>query len=302
MNRHEQFRRAAIERGVPSDEADEFADQLRFAIWLGVGGPGEEVVGQRGGRPRLPVGAEWPSSGRGSPLPFIASVDCAALPRAEGLPLPADGSLLFFLHHEEDLDAGPTEGGPEFARVLHVPAGTDTAVASPPPDHESTTFFHEDIPFLAPERLLSAWVDPVLPKWIEEQDVEFEADVVKRLFDDLAHLEELCELVDDLWPESDRDPALRIGGYCREIGGQDGPWTQMAQAALRARHGDPSDLPRSERIRLRREEEYRLVRERVPLAQFHTESDVYHGCFLISSDDLAATRFDGMRSFTMFTE
>jgi hypothetical protein len=30
------------------------------------------------------------------PLPFIASFDCAALPRVEDLPLPADGSLLFF--------------------------------------------------------------------------------------------------------------------------------------------------------------------------------------------------------------
>lgn len=61
-------------------------------------------------------------------------------------------------------------------------------------------------------------------------------------------------------------------------------------------------MSRAERVRLRHEEEYRLIREWVPLAQFPTESEVYYGCFLISSDDLAAKRFGQMRSFTMFTE
>lgn len=297
MDRHEQFRSAAIDRDIPEDEAGKFAEQLRFAIWAGPSGAGDDVAGQFGGLPRLPVGVEWP--GGGDPLPFIGSVDCAALPRTEGLGLPADGSLLFFLHHEEDMEEHPTT---EFSRALYVPAGAETEVALPPPGHDTRTFFHEDIPFLIPERRLAAWVQPVLPDWIEERDVEFEADTVKQLFDELKHIDQLCELVDELWPDQDRYCTLRIGGYCREIGGQDGPWTQMAFDNVRSRQAADPDMSRAERVRLRHEEEYRLIREWVPLAQFPTESEVYYGCFLISSDDLAAKRFGQMRSFTMFTE
>lgn len=300
MDRYEQFRRAAIERGVPVGEVGKFADQLRFAIRLGGGGPDEEAAGQRGGLPRLPVGVEWP--GNGSPLPFIASVDCAVLPRVEGLPMPADGSLLFFLHHEDDLEAQADADGPGAARVLYVPAGTDTVVAPAPPGHDGERFFHEDIPFLVPEHRLSAWVEPELPEWVEERDVTLESDVVKQLFDELEHLDLLCELVDDLWPAPDRSATLRLGGHCTAIGGLDTPWTRMARADLVRRHGAFRDLPRAERFRLLRAEEHRLIREWVPLAQFHTESDYYYGCFLMSLDDLAAKRFDRARSFTMFTE
>ncbi|HWO68046.1 MAG TPA: DUF1963 domain-containing protein [Umezawaea sp.] len=302
MDRYEQFRRAAVGQGIPSDEVDKFVDQLRFAIWAGGGARDEGAIGQVGGLPRLPVGVEWPSGGSGTPLPFIASVDCALLPRAEGLPLPEDGSLLFFLHHEEDVEDLPDTDGPGFARVLYVPVGTDTAVASLPPGHDSTTLFHEDMPFLLPESWLSAWVEPVLPEWIEESDVEFESDIVKQLVDDLKHIDELCELVDDLWTAPDHDFFLRIGGYCEEMGGQNPPWTQMARDNLKNLHGAELDVPESERSRLRHEEERRLVRDWVPLAQFYTQSDLYYGCFLIRFEDLAAKRFDGMRSFTMFTE
>ncbi|MCX2951366.1 DUF1963 domain-containing protein [Lentzea sp. NEAU-D7] len=291
MDRHEQFRSAAVDRGIPHDEADAFADQLRFAIWAGPGGAGDEVAGQFGGLPELPVGVKWP--GGDYPLPFIGSVDCAALPRAEGLDLPADGSLLFFLHHEEDMEEHPTT---EFSRVVHVPAGTETA--PPPPGHDTRTYFHENIPFVTPERRLTAWVRPVLPDWIRERDVEHEPDTVKRLFGELKHIEQLCELVDELWPDQDRFCLLRLGGYCREIGGQDGPWSQMAFDDVRSRQAESQE----ERFRLRREAAYRLSREWVPLAQFPTPSEVYCGCFLIPRDDLAARRFDQMRSFTMFTE
>jgi hypothetical protein len=297
MDRHEQFRSAAIDRGIPQDEADKFADQLRFAIWAGPSAAGDEVAGQLGGLPRLPVGMKWP--GGDYPLPFIGSVDCAALPRAEGLGLPTDGSLLFFLNHEEDMEEHPTT---EFSRALYVPAGTETEVAPPPPGHDTRTFFHEPIPFLIPESRLTAWVQPVLPDWIEERDVEHKADTVKRLFDELKHIDRLCELVDDLWPDQKRHCALRLGGYCREIGGQDGPWTQMAFDNVRSRQAADPDMSGEERFRLRREEAYRLTKEWVPLAQFPTQGEFYYGCFLISSDDLAAQRFDQMRSFTMFTE
>lgn len=273
MNRYELLRRAAADEGVPREEADQFAEQLRFAVWLGYAAPGDQVVGWSEGAATLPAGAEWPTSRTGSPLPFTASADCALLPRAEGLTLPDDGSLVFFLDPEGDLNAQPGMTAPEFARVLHVPA----EVGAVSPGEDSTA--------------LTAWVEPVLPEWIEDREGT----------DEVEHVDRLCDLVEKLWPEQDRGLALRIGGYTRRKRGQDTPWTQMAKLNLRDRLSDP-DLPRPERFRLRREEEQRLLRDWVPLAQFHTGSDYYHGCFLISSDDLAARRFDGMRSFTIFTE
>ncbi|MGW6442880.1 DUF1963 domain-containing protein [Lentzea sp. NPDC055074] len=283
MNRYEQFRTAALDRGIPGDESDEFADQLRFAI---VASPGEGGAVQFGGLPRLPVGVEWP--GGGYPLPFIGSVDCAALPRAEGLDLPADGSLLFFLNHDEDMEEHPTS---EFSRVLYVPTDAVTEVASPPPGHDTRTFFHEDLPFLVPEHRLAARVEPVLPKWIEGRDTTFE----------LKHVDQLRALVGELWPTHDRQWTLRIGGYGKEIGGQSSPWAQMAFDAVQGRPSGP-EVSREERFRLMDEEERRLIREWVPLAQFATASEFYYGCFLITTGDLAARRFDQMRSFTMFTE
>ena len=51
-----------------------------------------------GGRPRLPVGTEWPQID-GEPADFLAQIDCASLPPAlwDGLG-PRDGALAFFIH------------------------------------------------------------------------------------------------------------------------------------------------------------------------------------------------------------
>ncbi|MEV0680095.1 DUF1963 domain-containing protein [Actinosynnema sp. NPDC050436] len=301
MDVYERFRRAAADRGIPADEVEKFIDQLRFEILLGSTEPGEEVVGQNGGLPRLPVGAQWPSSGSGLPLPFIASVDCAVLPRAEGLPLPEDGSLLFFLHHEEDYPVPLGVDGPEYARAVYVPAGTETEVASPPPGHDEEGFFHESIPFLAPEFTLSASVVPALPPWIEERD-EFEFDdseVLERLFEELEHVDELCELVDELWPE-ERCSTLSLGGYCDHAGQGDSPVAELADAGFTSRPETRAALPAAEQFHSGEVEEYLLSREWVPLIQFSTRSENYYGCFLIDLEDLAAKQFDRMRSVTRF--
>ncbi|MFD4669633.1 DUF1963 domain-containing protein [Lentzea sp. NPDC058450] len=281
MDRHEQFRNAAIDRGIPEDEVDAFAEHLRFAVWARPAADGEESAGRMGGLPLLPAGVDWP--GGEFPLPFIGSVDCAALPRAEGLDLPADGSLLFFLHHEEDMEEHPST---DYARVLHVPAGTQTQEAAPPPDHDSRTFFCESIPFVAPEQRIAAQVLPELPDWIADRDVQ------------------LCELVDELWPEAKNRYryTLHLGGYCTNVGSSDGPHTQMSFDSVQEQRAANPDLSSDERWRLQREEEQRLVGQWLPLAQFSTQSEVYYGCFLIRTEDLAAKSFDRMRSFTMFTE
>jgi hypothetical protein len=58
----------------------------------------------------LPLDAPGPG------FPFIASLDCAALPReATDLPLPSDGHLLFFADPDEMDDEGA---------VMYIPAGT----------------------------------------------------------------------------------------------------------------------------------------------------------------------------------
>ncbi|MEV4620300.1 DUF1963 domain-containing protein [Asanoa sp. NPDC049573] len=292
------FRREAIERGIPADQVDRFAEQLRFAIWVGGGDQGGDVVGQSGGLPQLPAGTEWPSE-RGMPLPFVASLDCAALPKVEKLPLPVDGSLLFFLDPEMAFDAC-SRGYDAYARVLYVPAGTETAVRQLPSDAES--------PGPNPEYRLYAEVVPELPPGLEPDGEDLDdrlmvaSDTVKQLVSELTHTDGLVALVQDLWKTEMGLASLRIGGYTKRIGGSYSPEEQMARASLRARLETEPDLPRSERIRWRREEESRLIQEWVPLAQFPTESAVHFGRFLIRFDDLAAGRFDKMRSFPAFTE
>lgn len=294
MDRHEQFRSAAAERGIPRDDIDRFARHLRFAISACTAEEGDEVVGRMGGLPELPVGMEWP--GENGPLPFIGSVDCAALPRATGLPLPEDGSLLFFLHHEDDYEDAPSS-----ALVLHVPADTETETAEEPPEEDTKGIYNcYDIPFLYPEEALTASVVPELPEWMGG-DLEQEADSVRQLHGELEHREELVDLVAELWPETSYG-LLHLGGYCRTIGGTVSPWWQMATDHFQSlRKNDPESW-RKPGDAARREEEQRLIQEWVPLAQFPTADEVYYGCFLIRKDDLAARRFDRMRSFTMFTE
>ncbi|GLY50340.1 hypothetical protein [Lentzea sp. NBRC 102530] len=114
-------------------------------------------------------------------------------------------------------------------------------------------------------------------------------------------IDRLCEVVGELWPEKDDRyrSTLQIGGYCRNAGTSDDPHTQMSYDSVRSRG---ADLPIEERLRLQHEEEHQLVRQWLPLAQFPTQSEVYYGCFLLRAEDLAAQRFDQMRSYTMFTE
>ncbi|MGW4873932.1 DUF1963 domain-containing protein [Streptomyces chartreusis] len=304
MDYQQQFHRAAIERGIPEDEVSRFAEFLRFAIRTD-GRPNGVPVGRSGGLPLLPVGLEWPSSEYG-PLPFIASFDCAALPKVDGLALPADGSLLLFLHHEWAYDAFSIVDEQEFARIVYVPAGTDTAIAEEP-DHDEEMFCDMTLDFVGREYDLFATVNAELPSWFEDDDEGSQSDDLEHLARNLAHRRELSALVGELWPES-KGAAVCLGGYSMGVGElctdnmYATPETRMAEDILAAREkAGELVVPPDERNLCLEEEALRVMREWVPLAQF-VPDEVYHARFLIRHDDLAAGRFDKALSFTAFTE
>ena len=89
-----------------------------------------------GGDPLLPDGMAWPEWPGHGPLSFVASVDCAALPRAGvTASFPESGTLLFFYFdgQVDDAESVVFADDPETwagARVLYIPAGT--AVSSAP--------------------------------------------------------------------------------------------------------------------------------------------------------------------------
>ncbi|MFF7092409.1 DUF1963 domain-containing protein [Streptomyces rubradiris] len=115
MDGPNRFRAEAASLGLPPEEVEEWIRVALPAVYLAEGGDGP-LVARAGGDPLLPHGVPKPSD------PFVASVDLAALPPgATGLPLPADGHLLFFAGTE----AGHIEGQVPDA-VLYVPAGTPT--------------------------------------------------------------------------------------------------------------------------------------------------------------------------------
>ncbi|UHH29044.1 DUF1963 domain-containing protein [Pseudomonas veronii] len=74
------------------------------------------VNSQLGGLPTLPPDMEWPRASDGTPLHFLARIDCAELPKASDL-LPKSGVLHFFARLNEDLDWNKPYS--DYARVLY---------------------------------------------------------------------------------------------------------------------------------------------------------------------------------------
>ncbi|MEU5931617.1 DUF1963 domain-containing protein [Micromonospora sp. NPDC047187] len=280
--------------GIPDDELSRFTDHLRLSIRLS-GGSGGAPVGQFGGLPRLPVGTDWPTAGT-SPLPFIFSVDCAALPRIDGFGLPADGSLLFFLAHQEDHLAGGT-GDRRYARVVYVPADTDTEVAEEP-----------SIPnFVGEQYDVRATLVAELPPWIathdddedDEDDLSpFQQQLVRDLERDLPHLEELRALADDLWSPDEGLASADIGGYA-----DDEVIRSIAEQTLAGREkAGEIVVPVAQWYSQVEKEKHRLTSEWVSLARFSLADEFYYGSFVIRHDDLAAGRLDEALSVTDFSE
>jgi uncharacterized protein YwqG len=286
---HDQFRRAAIESGVPADESARFADLVRFRIRAG-DRPDGVLAGRLGGMPHLPAGTPWPSVFPGAPLAFIGSLDCAALPRIAGFALPRAGSLLFFLSPAAAVEACSIADEQKFARVVHVPAGVEAVAAGPPFDE------FDDEHLFGPEQALFAKVEADPPAWLDWAEDE-RSDFQKHLTRDMPHGAQLTALVQHLWPRRQTwiDEDLLIGGY--SISAQNSPETQLAE------EDDSSLPPGPERLYRWAEAEHRVMREWVPLAQFSVPHEEYvNGRFLIRHDDLAAGRFDKALSFCEFTD
>ncbi|MGC4759000.1 DUF1963 domain-containing protein [Micromonospora trifolii] len=293
MDHQGQFRRAARELGIPDGEIVRFTTHLRLSIRLG-GGSGGVPVGQFGGLPRLPVGTDWPTAGA-SPLPFVFSVDCASLPRVDDFGLPADGSLLFFLAHEEDHLAGGT-GDRRYARVAYVPADTDTEVAEEP-----------SIPnFVGEQYDVRATMGAELPPWFaahdddeDEDDLSpFQQQLAADLERDLPHLEELRALADDLWPPDEGLASADIGGYA-----DDEVIRSIAEQTLAGREkAGEIVVPVAQWYSQVEQEKHQLTSEWVSLARFPLANEFYYGSFVIRHDDLTAGRLDEALSVTDFSE
>jgi hypothetical protein len=122
-----EFRDNALKRGVPAAEVERWIDvAARPCAELSLGGDGP-VVGHFGGPLLLPPDLPDPR------YPFLASLDCAALPAgATDLPLPGDGRLLLFAHADDPYGSG---GG---GRAIYIPA--DASVEEREVEYKATHF------------------------------------------------------------------------------------------------------------------------------------------------------------------
>ena len=290
MDHEGQFRRTALELGIPGDEISRFGQHLRVSIGLSVGDG--SPVGQFGGSPRLPVGMKWPSAGA-VPLPLLLSVDCGALPRVDGFDLPKDGTLLFFVNQE--MDHG--DGSGKYARVVYVPDGTETAVAEAPSSQ------------CVRERLdVTAELRAELPLWLQEGDdwhefwedldwedmSPFHQQLVRYMERDLPHLDELRALADDLWPSG---AGVVIGGYA-----DDEVINSIAEQTLAGREkaGTIPAVPIAKWHSYLEKEKHRLTSEWISLVSESRVYEEYCTSFVIRDDDLAAARVDKALAVTHF--
>ncbi|WP_017627422.1 DUF1963 domain-containing protein [Nocardiopsis chromatogenes] len=109
---------------MPDDSTDSTnEDRFRAEAAVGEDGSDGPPTARLGGNPMLPREASGP------PSPFVASIDCAALPPGgTDLPLPSEGHLLLFA------DPADRRQGAAPGEVVYVPAGSP-AVARPVGEH-----------------------------------------------------------------------------------------------------------------------------------------------------------------------
>ncbi|MFF2012987.1 DUF1963 domain-containing protein [Streptomyces sp. NPDC058195] len=184
MRSMDPFRDLARDQGIPQDEVERWLDTtVRPCAMLGAGEPADgPVVGQLGGLPPMPEDESVPD------LPFLASVDLAAIPPgATDLPLPRDGTLLFFA----DTSESTPWTRPDWSRLVYVPAGRPVSRRGPGDEWPPQVHSARDL-YLA--------IDPSLPNHGDYTE-------------EFPHGEELGEV----WWETSDDVqtggSVQIGGY-----------------------------------------------------------------------------------------
>ncbi|MFC9851623.1 DUF1963 domain-containing protein [Streptomyces prasinus] len=124
MSYTDEFRAFARRHGVSDDSVTRVMWMMQPSVHLDIldpseVGPDDLVVGHTGGLPELPDGVPWDGD------VYVAGLDLAAIPEQPlDLGLPREGHLLFFT------SSGYEDGDP--APVIHVPAGSATAVRPAP--------------------------------------------------------------------------------------------------------------------------------------------------------------------------
>ncbi len=146
MNAMDPFRNEARSRDLPEDEVERWLGTVRPCAMLGTAGeapPGSPVAGRLGGLPPMPEDEPVPR------LPFLASVDLAAIPPgATDIPLPKEGTLLFFASTENPWN------GREWSRLVYVPVGTPVSERRPGGEYQ---------PPVHPTQDLHLMIEPSLP-------------------------------------------------------------------------------------------------------------------------------------------
>lgn len=193
------FRDEARSRGLPENEVERWLATGRRSAMLGLAGeapPDGPLAGRLGGLPPMPDVEPVPD------LPFLASVDLAAVPPgATDLPLPEDGTLLFFADTEDPWSDD------DWHRLVYVPVGT------PVSERASAG---EWLPEVLPARDLRLTLKPSLPN---------------RGSDTEPHGSELGSVWWKTCGEMTTDGPVQIGGF---------PWVWNADPVTDHDHG-PGD-------------------------------------------------------------
>ena len=273
---------------LPPDAAARWTSLLRPCVRLTAAAKDRAaapVVATLGGSPLLPAEMAWPEWPGHGPLSFIASVDCAALPRADvTASFPDSGTLLFFYFdgRVDDTEAFVFVDDPETwagARVLYIPADTPVSPVLVPSELEP----YKRVELTASVR--SSAPDPWHPQ--SEQALATEG-----IRPELPHLQPapVKAFINALY-KGGSQIGHQIGGHADPV---QGPVEyEVARAVIGSRRtGMGDDRMKAEAQRW------------VLLAQFDTDGDadmMWGDCgalyWLIRPEDLAARRFEA----AMFT-
>jgi uncharacterized protein YwqG len=155
------LRKAGLDRVT-----DAVRNVVRPSIRLKLGDSSADAVARLGGLPNLPTEFEWPARRDGNPLSFIAQIDLSQLQPVEGLPLPGEGTLFFFMD-SVDIPAGYDPGDNDGFKVIFSKATPAENAA-----RATSRYFPEECVFegfaLEPELELT------LPAWSHDSFAELE--------------------------------------------------------------------------------------------------------------------------------